>query len=156
MSSVRLHKNSNKISLNTPSAADFVHECYKAAAEDIYKNPFVMSELMTDDEREDALWTRMAECIQTVIKRYIPIQQILSMNISSPNAEIVIDDDPVEDNEDPDVNDEAPMAEEPMAEGPVAEESPATEEVREVAVSAPQPEDDVLFPDASEKKLGTE
>lgn len=163
MSSIRLHKNANKISLNTPTACDFVHECYKAAAADLYKNPFVMSELMTDDERETALWTRMADCIQTVIKRYVPLQQILAMNISSPaSSEIVIDDEPVEDTEDPDVNDDAP-AEDPME--PMGEETaepvsaePASE-TKEVAVSAPpqqSEEDDVLFPDASEKKLGTE
>jgi hypothetical protein len=161
MSSIRLHKNSNKISLNTPTACDFVHECYKAAAADLYKNPFVMSELMTDDERETALWERMAECIHSVIKRYVPIQQILAMNISSPSSsEIVIDDEPVEDTEDPDVNEDAP-AEEPME--PVGEETEpvSTEpevETKEVAVAVPQQqtEDDVLFPDASEKKLGTE
>jgi len=162
MSSIRLHKNANKISLNTPTACDFVHECYKAAAADLYKNPFVMSELMTDDERETALWERMAECIHTVIKRYVPIQQILAMNISSPSSsEIVIDDEPVEDTEDPDVNDDAPAEDpmEPMGEEtePVSAEPEA--ETKEVAVTAPpqqQPEDDVLFPDASEKKLGTE
>ncbi|NBX48939.1 hypothetical protein EBT25_03180, partial [bacterium] len=128
MSSVRLTKSTGKLSLNVPKPEDFVHECYKCAAEDIYRSPYVMGELMTDDEREEALWDRIAECIEKVIKRYIPLQQILSMNISSPTSasDLVIDDGPMDDTEDPDVQEEMPEA--PL-EGP--------EEVKE---AAPQPE----------------
>lgn len=156
MSSVRLNPTSNKISLNTPTPSDFVHECYKAAAEDLYKNPYVMSELMTDDEREEALWDRIAEAIQTVIKRYVPIQQILSMNISSPNStNITLDDSPVQDTEDPEVTEMQEQPEVPeMPEQPEVPEQPEptqTNEVKSIPVDS-----DVLFPDASEKKVDTE
>jgi hypothetical protein len=159
MSSVRLNPTSNKLSISTPTPQDFVHECYKTAAEELYKNPYVMTELMTDDEREEALWNRVADSIQTVVKRYVPIQQILSMNISSPNStNIILDDMPPQDTEDPDVSDMMP---EPDMES-AAEEEPTSEPMGE-PTSEPQSDvksipvdSDVLFPDASEKKLGTE
>ena len=169
MSSVRLTKTSNKISLNIPKPEDFVHECYKAAAEDIYKQPYVMSELMTDDEREDALWDRVAECIEKIVKKYVPLQQILAMNIASPTsaADFVIDDGPVEDNEDPDVQEEGPeaeMTEETQQEMPQGPEEPqqemplGPEDVKSIPVAAetmqpPQEDEDVLFPDAPEKNI---
>jgi hypothetical protein len=168
MSSVRINKCAGKISLSVPKPEDFVHECYKLAAEDLYKSPYVMADLMTDDEREEALWDRVAECIEKVIKRYIPLQQILSMNISSPTsaADLIIEDGPVDDSEDPDVQEEMP--EQPYEKDPPAEEQPAPEgfapapeeEVKSIPVAAetmqapPYQEDsEVLFPDAPEKNL---
>lgn len=169
MSVVRISKPTSKLSLNVPKADDFVHDCYKAAAEDIYKKPYVMAELMTDDEREDALWDRISEAILGVIKRYVPIQQILEMNIASPSSADLVIEDP-EDGEDPDVQEEQPEPEaEPMGEGegepmpepvqePVGEPVPE-QDVRNIPVSAPQQssaDDDVLFPDATDKNLGTQ
>jgi hypothetical protein len=146
-----------------------VHECYKAAAEDIYNKPYVMSELMTGDEREDALWDRVAECTEKVIKKYVPLQQILAMNIASPTStsDFVIDDGPIEDNDDPDVQEEgqeAEMTEDPQQEMPMGHEEPqqgmpmGPEDVKSIPVSAesmqpPQNDDDVLFPDAPEKNI---
>jgi hypothetical protein len=146
-----------------------VHECYKAAAEDIYNKPYVMSELMTDDEREDALWDRVAECIEKIIKKYVPLQQILAMNIASPTsaADFVIEDGPMEDNEDPDVQEEGPegeMTEETQQEMPSGNEEPQQEmpmgpdDVKSIPVAAetmqpPQEDEDVLFPDAPEKNI---
>lgn len=164
MSSVRLTKNAGKISLNIPKPEDFVHECYKAVAEDLYNNPYVMAELMTDDEREDALWDRIAECIEKRIKKYVPLQQILSMNIASPTSasDLIIDDGPVEDDEDPDVQEEAPEEEMTGVEEPQQEMAPPLQEdMKNIPVSAeqmqpqmqPEQDEDVLFPDAPEKNL---
>jgi len=165
MSSVRINKTSNKLNLSIPKTEDFVHECYKKAAEDIYNKPYIMADLMTDDEREEALWDRISECIEKVIKSYVPLQQILAMNISSPSStsDLVIDDGPMEDSEDPEVQEELP--EEPMEMEPAPEmgpepapEAPQETEVKSIPVSAetmqaPQEDSDVLFPDAPEKNL---
>lgn len=160
MSVVRITKPTSKLSLNIPKSDDFVHECYKAAANDIYKKPYVMAELMTDDEREDALWDRIAESILSVIKTYIPLKDILEMNISSPSTEGVFieQEQEPEDGDDPEVQNEPEEQESAPMEEPVQH---VEEEVKTIPVTAPQQppvqqDEDVLFPDATEKNIGTQ
>jgi hypothetical protein len=91
------------------------------------------------------------------------------MNIASPTStsDFVIDDGPIEDNDDPDVQEEgqeAEMTEDPQQEMPMGHEEPqqempmGPEDVKSIPVSAesmqpPQNDDDVLFPDAPEKNI---
>jgi Fe2+ transport system protein B len=114
MSSVKINKNSNKIQLNVPSAADFVRKCYRTSQTEIYKSADFMSD---DEHRETILVNKLTKVIDNVVRSYVPLHNIIAMNISEAQ----------------------PYENEPIEE----EQSPVEEEE----------EDDVLIPDAAEKKI---
>lgn len=117
MSSVKINKNNNKISVTVPSAADFVRKCYRVTQQDIYKS----ADFMADDEtRETVLFNKLTKSVDSVIRSYVPLDNIISMNMSKTEEEPEEIDEP---------------------EGP--EEIDEPEEI----------EDDVLMPDAAEKKI---
>ena len=90
MSSVKINKNNNKISLTVPSAADFVRKCYRASQADIYKS----AEFMADEEnRETVLINKLTKSIDSVIRSYVPLQNIISMNISTSGDSVVFDEE---------------------------------------------------------------
>jgi hypothetical protein len=113
MSSVKINKNNNKISLTVPSAADFVRKCYRSSQTEIYKSPDFMAD---EDTRETALFNKLTKSIDNVIRSYVPLQNIIAMNISTSGDSVVFEDEP----------------EEQQDSGP---------------------EDDILMPDAAEKKI---
>lgn len=125
MSSVKINKNNNKISLTVPSAADFVRKCYRVSQAEIYKSPDFMAD---EDTCETVLFNKLTKAIDSVIRSYVPLQNIISMNIST-SGDSVIFDDP-----------EPESADEPETEEPEPE-------------FQQEEEDDVLMPDAAEKKI---
>jgi hypothetical protein len=106
-----INKNTNKISLTVPSAADFVRKCYRVSQTDIYKSPDFMSD---DSTRETVLFNRLTKSIDNVIRSYVPLHNIISMNISTFDQE---------------------------------------QEESESESDTPPEDDDVLMPDAAEKKI---
>jgi len=112
MSSVKINKNSNKIQLNVPSAADFVRKCYRTSQAEIYKSPDFMGD---DETRDTILMNKLTKIVDNVVRSYVPLHNIMAMNISESEPE--------------------PM--EPMEEQEGADPE----------------EDDVLMPDAAEKKI---
>jgi hypothetical protein len=170
LSSVRINSENKKISLKLPSNDVFIHGCFTCAAKDLYKDPYVYHEEMTEYERDENLTKRFITCIEATVKDMIPIQEILKTYISN-KSEIEFENKPEEDTEDPEIEESSP--EEPVAaeagpeapveaEGaptvdPTAEPMPApisgpegavdTSEVKTVNVN--NNDEDVLFPDAN-------
>ena len=170
LSSVRINSENKKISLKLPSNDVFIHGCFTCAAKDLYKDPYVYHEEMTEYERDENLTKRFITCIEATVKDMIPIQEILKTYISN-KSEIEFENKPEEDTEDPEIEEsfpEEPVAAEAEPEAPVeaegaptvdptAEPVPApisgpegavdTSEVKTVNVN--NNDEDVLFPDAN-------
>jgi hypothetical protein len=120
LSSVRLNSENKKISVKLPSNDVFIHGCYINAAKDLYKNPYVYHEELSEHERDSELTRRFVLCIESTVKEMIPIQEILKAYISNKN-EIEVENKPEEDTEDPEILDHQeefpapPAAEDPFA-----------------------------------------
>ena len=108
LASVKLNSESKKISIKLPANTMFTHTCYVNAAKDIYKDPYIMHDDMTDHEREEKLSIRLMKCIDHTIKELVPIRDILEANISQSrdNREVDIMSEAPEDTPDPDILDE--------------------------------------------------
>ncbi len=138
LSSIRLNNNGQKVSIKLPTNKIFVQSVYNAMAEDIYNDPYIFTEVISDREKNNALNERLKGCIDRVIKSLAPIQDILKAYMSVPadtsTVEVEVNDQDFEDTEDPDVNDEpeniaepdeTPMDAPPMEnEGPLPDEQP--------------------------------
>jgi len=156
LSSVRLGNQSKKISLKLPTNDKFIYTAYINAAKDIYKNPYVFTDNISEHERDETLTKRFVNVIVNTIQDMIPVQEILKTYISQdPGSTDEVDvnmGDPEDDTEDPEIQEdlEVPPAEVPPAEVPPAE---APEEAKDIALRGVSPEDDgVLFRDAPETK----
>jgi primosomal protein N'' len=179
LSSVRLKSDNKKISIKLPTNELFVHTCYINAARELYRDPYIFDEEMNEHERDAKLSTRFSICIEASIKELLPIQQILENYMrqeGNQNVELN-NEEPIEDAEDPEINDDpepepAPPSEEPGA-GPEAtaeaaaeteteagagapvEGAPIQEEIKEIPIKGGAPvgggdDDGVLFPGARE------
>lgn len=175
LSSVRLNSENKKISVKMPSNDVFIHGVYTNAAKDLYKDPYIYHEEMSEYERDSQLTKRFITCIEATVKEMIPIQEILKAYIAHKD-EIEVENKPPEDMDDPDIEEEVPF-EQPAAEDPLAQpaaQDPAPEQdPAPVPTQAPAPvpaetpltatpmggeelknislnkvDDDVLFPDA--------
>lgn len=174
-SSVRLNVGSKKISIKLPTNDVFIHGCYINAAKDIYKDPYVFHDEMTDYEREEKLFARLGNCIEATIKEMVPVKEILNTYISqdktSDDLDVTseigeedtedpeIDDEPMElpEGAEPDpetVNDTTPTETAPDA-TPDATPDETPEETKDINLGGKpennQEEDGVLFPDAPDK-----
>jgi hypothetical protein len=176
LSSVRINSENKKISLKLPSNDVFIHGCFTNAAKELYKDPYVYHEEMSEYDRDANLTRRFVACIEATVKDMIPIQEILKTYISS-KSEIEFENKPDEDTEDPDVEETFPEPENDSEE-PEVPETPSTEPVPPDAVPGAVPpvpgavppvtgtppsdvksiplngnanngDDDVLFPDAN-------
>lgn len=168
LSAVRLKSVQAKISIKLPTNNNFVHACYINAAKNLYKDPYIFSDTMTDNDRDEALTKRFIDVIMTTIQEMIPVQEILKTYISQNGAPEEVDVESIRgdeyDNEDPDVeesNTEAETTEETPSD-PVSEETteetpsdPVSGETKEIPLdnkpdvnTVGDDEDDVLFPNA--------
>lgn len=114
LSSVRLNNTNQKVSIKLPSNELFVQGVYNLVAEDIYNDPYVFSEAMTDRERIAVLRKRFRECVDTTIRKMAPIQEILKTYMTSDKPEIdfnVNTEEDLQDSADPDVEDDLPTDE---------------------------------------------
>lgn len=136
LSSVRLRPESGKkISVKVPTEEVFVQSVLNACAKNLYRDPYIYHEQMSEYERDDQLTKRYTTAIEETIKDLLPVQQILSTymqnDTTSDDREIdlgaeVQDEDPEEVEDEP----EPPVAETPEA-------APATEPVPEPEPEAP-------------------
>lgn len=178
LSAVRLSADTKKLAVKLPSNEVFIHTCYKNAAKDLYKDPYVFTDNQTEHDRNDKLYDRFTTCIEVSVKELIPVQQILQTYMTAQGDDLepqdgnVMEDD-VEEAEPEEIPGPESLAREP--EEPVAEEAyegpteptepeqpaePAlANEFRTVPVQAPpqappppeeEPED--LFADAAETR----
>jgi hypothetical protein len=167
LSSVRLNSENKKISIKLPSNDVFIHGCYTNAAKDIYKDPFVYHDELSEYERDEILTRRFINCIETTVKEMIPVQQILKAYIAH-SGDLEVGKTEELDTEDPEIEEEPfpeELPQEPLPQEVVPQEVPLPvpaafppevsqevvpqEEVKEVNLGV-SPPDDVLFPDAKE------
>lgn len=178
LSAVRLNNDNKKISIKIPTNDTFIHNCYINAAKDVYKDPYIFHDELTDHEREEKLNVRFVQCIESSIKELVPVQQILKayINQDSASKDLEVMSEVPSDGEDPEVNEYPEAEEEPLGEEPSPiEEDPPTEgegvqqepevplgaepdpeevETKKIEVTGkvpPTASDDVLFPDAPEQ-----
>lgn len=100
LSAVRLSADSKKMSVKLPTNEIFIHTCYKNAAKDLYRDPYIFSDSQSEHVRNDKLYERFTTCVETTVKELIPVQQILQTYMAS-NGEDMLnpqDADMVEDN----------------------------------------------------------
>ena len=139
LSSVRLSSQNKKISIKLPSNQVFVHGCYINAAKDIYKDPYVYQDEVTENERDEIMFNRFSLSIKNSVKEMIPIQQILTTYISQgEHKEVNLSTEPDEDSEDPDLHDDEapePEEEEVVEEDPTEPEEVVEEEPPETSTS---------------------
>ncbi len=179
LSSVRLKTESKKISIKLPANTLFIHTCYINAAKDLYKDPYIFHDEISEFERDQKLASRFTTAIEVTIQELLPVQHILSTYMSQSGNQVDLNTDETpenEDTEDPEIDEtpeppaepEAPQAlEEPPAtteEPPPAPEDPnskvpllqnlpmTSDEIKQVPVSAPPGESENLFDDAPEQK----
>lgn len=164
LSSVRLKSDNKKISIKLPTNELFVHTCYINAAKELYKNPYIYHDEMSEHERDIKLIEKFSVQIENTVRELIPIQQILQTYMNPGTDVIDMNQQPEEDTgDDPEIDEEEslpPMPEPEAQPEPTPEseapppEAAAPEELKEIPVQAPAPlgaaaeDDDVLFPDA--------
>ena len=171
MSSVRISSDSRKMNIKLPSNDVFVHSCYIAAAKNIYEDPYVIVDEMSDSDRRQAMARRFEKCIKDVVDDFIPVQQILETYIPNfTGGDLDIDNGSGTDPADPETvesdipTDEAmpavpetPTVTEPPteeAEATVEAEAPAevTEDVPVTPVKTVKVHQETLFDDAADEK----
>ena len=89
LSAVRLSKDSKKLSIKLPSNEVFIHTCYRNAAKELYKNPYVFSENQSEHDRNDQLYDRFCICVENSVKELIPVQDILQTYMTVQENEII-------------------------------------------------------------------
>jgi len=159
LSAVRLKAENKKISIKLPATGTFIHSCYVNAAKDLYKDPYIFHEEMSEYERDEKLMERFSKNIKISIEELIPIQEILKSCMSQQTEEVEVEEpeDNLEETLDPEVVDDETVPEtEPVPETEEVPEAPEAPQVHEEAenedkvipVKQHTPEDDVLFADA--------
>lgn len=93
LSAVRLSQDSKKMAVKLPTNEVFIHTCYKNAAKDLYKDPYVFTENQSEHNRNDALYDRFALCVENTVKELIPVQQILQTYMSASGEEYINGED---------------------------------------------------------------
>jgi hypothetical protein len=161
LSSIRLKMETKKMTIKLPSNELFVHSCYINVAKDLYKDPFVFQDELSEYERDEKLTVRFKACIEATVKDLIPMQQILQTYMTQEATQVDVDNAEIEDTEDPDVDDEPmPETEAELEPEPVpdADAEPIPEETKEIPVldpapePEPEPESENLFDDAIDEE----
>lgn len=122
LSSVRLRpETGKKISVKVPTEEVFVQSVLNACAKNLYRDPYIYHEQMSEYDRDDKLTKRYTTAIEDTIKDLLPVQQILSTymqnDVTSDERQIdlgseIQDEDPEEaaDEEESPASEEAPPA----------------------------------------------
>ena len=77
ISSVRLSKDSRKVSLKIPTNDVFVLGVYTNVAKRIYEDPYIYQEVVSRNDRRKDLVRRMEGVVEETVKEMLPINQIL-------------------------------------------------------------------------------
>ena len=143
ISSVRLSKDSRKVSLKIPTNDVFVLGVYTNVAKRIYEDPYIYQEVVSRNDRRKDLLKRMDGVVEETVKEMLPINQILKTYLNK-NAVDVMNGEPVEPEPEPEPDmfpssGELPVEEESFEEPEIPEEPtepaelslPASEEPEE-------------------------
>ena len=77
ISSVRLSKDSRKVSLKIPTNDVFILGVYTNVAKRIYEDPYIYQEIVSRNDRRKDLIRRMDGVVEETVKEMLPINQIL-------------------------------------------------------------------------------
>lgn len=113
LSAVRLKAENKKISIKLPSNQLFIHTCYINAAKNLYKDPYIYHDEMTDNDRHDILNARFRQCVEDTVDEMIPVQEILKSCMSQVTDSIDVESNADTTTEDPDVYDDIEEPQEP-------------------------------------------
>lgn len=138
LSSVRLKSNSEKINLKLPQMDVFLHRCYEAAAQDLYKKPDIYDQVISEYERDEELARRFVICIEETVKKLLPVEAILRTYITSRDS-VNIEDEPMQQEEPEAEPEEEPVEEQVPGEG--GGEEPPAEGEGGAQIPAPPPAD---------------
>jgi len=108
ISSVRLSKDSRKVSLKIPTNDVFVLGVYTNVAKRIYEDPYIYQEVVSRNDRRKDLLKRMDGVVEETVKEMLPINQILKTYLNK-NAVDVMNGEPVEPEPEPEPEPEDPM-----------------------------------------------
>lgn len=111
LSSVRLNSTDKKMSVKMPQTDVVIHACFKAAANDLYKSPYIYHDDMSEYQRDEELVKRFVETINEAIKKLLPVQEILLHYMKAESEE------QQEEPEEKIPPEEEPAPEEPVPEG---------------------------------------
>lgn len=155
MLSVRLTGERRKIRIKPLVPEDFVHECYKKAAQELYKDPKIFMKNVNEYERESDMTSRFSVCIKDAMDSQIPMHEILMNLMNDESDSFNFDEAQPEPEPEPEAEETMPE-EEPATEEQMQQlaNPEASDEVRNIPVMqqaiAPQGESDDLFPGAAE------
>jgi Family of unknown function (DUF5764) len=84
LKSVKINKNASRLAVTIPTAAEFVRKCYKTSQAYICKSPdFIVDE----DRREEVLFNKITKSIDTVVRSYVPLHNIMTLNLTAQDDE---------------------------------------------------------------------
>jgi len=152
LSAVRLSANSKKMAVKLPTNEVFIHTCYKNAAKDLYKDPYVFSDTQSEHNRNDKLYDRFTLCVENTVKELIPVQQILQTYMSAGEDEFIegqdadLEPDDIGEYDETEPHESMGEGELPPMEGePVGEEMPPADtlmnDARDDTLQAEMPEE---------------
>jgi len=181
LSSVRLRTDKAKVAIKLPRSEDFIYKVYEENAKALYKNPYWVSEDLSEDDKIDKMRPMNRRTLDIVVKSLVPVQTILDTYIGNNGAatEVESNVDPEEDTEDPEaLEDDVPTnleEENALPREPTPEPAPSIEddapmdpddtpeEVKDIQVARPPRElledgdgdDGDLFPDSENMTMRT-
>jgi hypothetical protein len=156
LSAIRTDKKSKKICIKLPATDVFAQRCYEACAEDLYYNPSIIVDNKSESERMEDLTKRFSKDIIVVIEELVPTAEILNTYLPLPAAgeDLNMDEEEGDEEEDiPDLMDEAPVGNMELAATPGGEHTAVTVNNTLTPPSVPgvtpvEPDADALFSDA--------
>ena len=152
ISSVRLSKDSRKVSLKIPTNDVFVLGVYTNVAKRIYEDPYIYQEVVSRNDRRKDLLKRMDGVVEETVKEMLPINQILKTYLNK-NAVDVMNGEPVEPEPEPEPemepdmfpsSGELPVEEESFEEPEIPEEPTGPAEPAELSLPASEEPAEVL------------
>jgi hypothetical protein len=162
ISSVRLSKDSRKVSLKIPTNDVFVLGVYTNVAKRIYEDPYIYQEVISRNDRRKDLLKRMDGVVEETVKEMLPINQILKTYLNK-NAVDVMNGEPIEPEPEPEpeMEPESDMfpgggelpVEEPFEEPEMTEESMEPTDPAEPGTSLPMTEEPVDMPQEETKSF---
>jgi len=160
ISSVRLSKDSRKVSLKIPTNDVFVLGVYTNVAKRIYEDPYIYQEVISRNDRRKDLLKRMDGVVEETVKEMLPINQILKTYLNK-NAVDVMNGEPIEPEPEPEMEPESDMfpgggelpVEEPFEEPEMTEESMEPTDPAEPGTSLPMAEEPVDMPQEETKSF---
>ena len=89
ISSVRLSKDSRKVSLKIPTNDVFVLGVYTNVAKRIYEDPYIYQEVVSRNDRRKDLLKRMDGVVEETVKEMLPINQILKTYLNKNAVDVM-------------------------------------------------------------------